>query len=294
MIELTHDQLIFSFPRVHPDARLTVEFQRTLRIPPGEQDVPLLPGLGRYPLFPTADLAAKGRAPWLQRVDAMLPMYQSEAMWLSFQPAYSLTHEAFYRFALKIGVGHADAITGGTWSSKLRPQGRDFLVISEPSWLGGFAAGQRSYHQFVAVPFGADSDPTRRAVSDPRRNQVQLMVYPLRGEAFAQHFPKDAWRSRIDRRPDATTASRVTSGGAAGAQELERQDVHEDRFPASDWNLGAGSRYRVHLANSLQWCALAGGPPPAPAMTSKTRQLLWRNTGGKRLAASAQLPRRPV
>ena len=33
MIELKHDSLKFSFSEVHPEARLTIDFQRTLRIP---------------------------------------------------------------------------------------------------------------------------------------------------------------------------------------------------------------------------------------------------------------------
>ena len=35
MIELKHDALVFSFPEVHPDAVMSVELQRTLRIPCG-------------------------------------------------------------------------------------------------------------------------------------------------------------------------------------------------------------------------------------------------------------------
>ena len=33
MIELKNNQLVFTFPEVHPQARLAIEFQRTLRIP---------------------------------------------------------------------------------------------------------------------------------------------------------------------------------------------------------------------------------------------------------------------
>lgn len=33
MIELKRNQLIFSFPQMHPQAQLTIEMQRTLRIP---------------------------------------------------------------------------------------------------------------------------------------------------------------------------------------------------------------------------------------------------------------------
>jgi hypothetical protein len=35
MIELKHDSLKFSFSEVHPEAQLTIDFQRTLRITHG-------------------------------------------------------------------------------------------------------------------------------------------------------------------------------------------------------------------------------------------------------------------
>ena len=46
MIELRDDALVFSFPEVHPSARLTVGFQRTLRIPDDERSYPLPPLAG--------------------------------------------------------------------------------------------------------------------------------------------------------------------------------------------------------------------------------------------------------
>ena len=33
MIELRYDTLVFSFPEMHPEAKLKIDFQRTLRIP---------------------------------------------------------------------------------------------------------------------------------------------------------------------------------------------------------------------------------------------------------------------
>ena len=49
MIELKNDALVFTFPEVHPDAALRLEFQRTLRIPDDEGDHPLPPGSGPFP-----------------------------------------------------------------------------------------------------------------------------------------------------------------------------------------------------------------------------------------------------
>ena len=57
MIELRHDQLVISFPEVHPDATLSVDIQRTLRIPDDGRDYPLPPGLGAFPLRHVDDFA---------------------------------------------------------------------------------------------------------------------------------------------------------------------------------------------------------------------------------------------
>lgn len=84
MIELRHNQLRFSFPEVHPRATLTIEFQRTLRIPDDDQTYPLPPGLGAFPLRHVDDHATNVPPAGLQRGGVMLPMYQSEAMWLNF------------------------------------------------------------------------------------------------------------------------------------------------------------------------------------------------------------------
>ncbi len=50
MIELKNESLIFSFPDVHPDAEISINFQRTLRIPDDKNTYPLPPGLGTFPL----------------------------------------------------------------------------------------------------------------------------------------------------------------------------------------------------------------------------------------------------
>jgi hypothetical protein len=84
MIELENDALVFSFPEVHPDATLRVEFQRTLRIPDDGRDYPLPPGLGEFPLRHVDDFHERVPERWLQHGGVMLPMYQSEAMWLNF------------------------------------------------------------------------------------------------------------------------------------------------------------------------------------------------------------------
>lgn len=105
MIELQQDALVFSFPGVHPEARLFIDFQRTLRIPDDGRDYPLPPGLGSFPLRHVDDFAEAVPANWVEHGGVMLPMYQSEAMWLNFRSAYLFGREASYPFAIKIATG---------------------------------------------------------------------------------------------------------------------------------------------------------------------------------------------
>src|SRR4029453_5323220 len=99
MIELKNDCLRFSFPDVHPDAVLDIDFQRTFRIPDDGKTYPLPPGFGRFPLRHIDDPAESVPPEWLTRGGVMLPMYQSEALWLLFQPKYVGQRSTNYPFA---------------------------------------------------------------------------------------------------------------------------------------------------------------------------------------------------
>ena len=59
MIELRRKKLAMSFPEVHAKATLSVDFQRTLRIPDDGRDYPLPPGLGSFPIRHVDDHAAR-------------------------------------------------------------------------------------------------------------------------------------------------------------------------------------------------------------------------------------------
>lgn len=267
VIDLTHDQLMFTFPEVHPDARLTVEFQRTLRIPEGEREFPLLPGLGRFPLFPVRTLLDQGAAPWLDRVEAILPMYQSEAMWLSFRPSYSVAHETFYPFAVKIRSGPRDAVSGRAWSSGLHRNPQDYLVLREQSWLGGYSNGHGLVHQFVAVPFGNHEMHPSDSAAEDRRGRIQIDVLPLNRKAFELTHPRNCWKKHL-----ASTRLSMAARGEPDREppgELQPQQLNRSFFRHEDWDREARSTYSIHLANSLQWCAMTGSPPPSPPLSAR-------------------------
>jgi hypothetical protein len=59
---------------------------------------------------------------WIQYGGVMLPMYQSEALWLSFHTPQG------YPFAVKVATGKQSAITGDAWREGLhRSPEQDYL-----------------------------------------------------------------------------------------------------------------------------------------------------------------------
>ncbi len=88
MVTLEGDHLVFRFPDVHEEARLTVTFQRTLRIPDDDRLYPLPPGLGAFPLRHVDDYRRRLPKAWVERGGVLMPMHQAEAMWISFGSHY--------------------------------------------------------------------------------------------------------------------------------------------------------------------------------------------------------------
>src|SRR5512146_1710156 len=129
MIELHSDNLAVSFPELPVQSRLTIHFERTLRIPDDGRDYPLPPGLGPFPLRHIDDYASRVPASWLERGGILLPMWQSEALWLWFDSLYLQDRGTDYPFALKIATGKISAITGEPWQRGLRRNPQDYLVV---------------------------------------------------------------------------------------------------------------------------------------------------------------------
>ena len=131
MIELRREKLAMSFPEVHAKATLSLDFQRTLRIPDDGRDYPLPPGLGSFPLRHVDDYD-EARLPelWKQHGGIMLPMYQSEALWLNL--------DSDYPFAVKVATGKINAITGEAWCDGIHRDPQDYMVTPKQPWLDGY------------------------------------------------------------------------------------------------------------------------------------------------------------
>src|SRR5262245_2774738 len=149
MITLERDSLVFRFPEVHEQAQSEVNFQRTLRIPDNAKESPLPPGLGSFSLKHLEDYAERIPPDWHARGGVMMPLYQAEAMWLSFSGRRR--YDA-YPFALKIAAGKINAVSGKAWQPDLDGSKNDYVVVPDQPWLDGFCVATDVVRQFVAMP----------------------------------------------------------------------------------------------------------------------------------------------
>ncbi|MEH6550645.1 MAG: hypothetical protein V7744_11720 [Pseudomonadales bacterium] len=266
MIELKNDRLVFNFPEVHPTATADISFQRTLRIPDDGNTYPLPAGLGEFPLSHIEDHAAKVPADMLKRGGVLMPMYQSEALWLNFS-------DDGYPMAIKVAAGKINAVTGKPWSDALAEQPQDYVVLPEQLWLDGYNVGEDLIRQFVAMPLGEGYTAEEQITGEAEFGGLQLIVYPMKAEVYYKLFET---RSVIDddmefldipaflRRPSETCES---MGLAAGG--LMRQEIYEDEYGMDVWDTESASRCFIHLCNSVDYAAITGRKPPHAPYTSK-------------------------
>lgn len=269
MVELIGDSLVFSFPDVHPKARLRVTFQRTLRIPDNGKTYPLPPGLGSFPLKHVDDFANEVPAAWSSHGGLMLPMYQSEALWLLFNADYLDDHGTEYPFAVKIAAGKINAVTGQPWSNDLHAHPQDYAVVPLQPWIDGFAVEKGTIRQFVAMPLGSGYSAEEQLTGAGEHGGLQILVAPMKRDEFDRRFPR---RVRIKTSdwmmppPALAMSTHVGMGLAPGGRM--KQEILADPYEVGVWDQAARGRCFVHLANSLVWEAITGSKPPTPPMTA--------------------------
>src|SRR5262245_43061589 len=273
MIELKNDRLVFSFPDVHADARLEIGFQRTFRIPDDGKTYPLPPGFGYFPLVHVDDHARRVPCDWLDRGGVMLPMYQSEAMWLLLTSPGIRNRWASYPFAIKVATGKIDAVTGKTWSDGLNAKPQDYMVAPRQPWLDGFCVKKGLIRQFVAMPLGAGYTAEEQLTGQAEHGGLQIVAYPMRREVFERRFPEGEYLDSFLRGTPAYFGPSVKRGrsaemGLAPGGRM-KQEIYEDPFDFDDWDQTQKSRCFVHIANSMVWREITGRQPPTTPPTAK-------------------------
>jgi hypothetical protein len=265
MIELNHDTLKFSFPDLHPDAHCTVSFQRTLRIPDDDKTWPLPPGLGRFPIVHVDDYAANLPTNWYEHGGVAFPMYQSEAMWLSFS-------RTDYPFAVKVAAGKIDTTTGEAWSADLTKEPQNYLVLPTQPWLDGFAIKKGVIRQFVAMPLGSGYSAEEQITGKAEHGGLQIQVYPMRPEIYRQTIEAVRYRTRLLERSmlfEACPSAPAPDMGLAPGGQIH-QEIYHDRYGFDVWDRTHSGRCYVHICNSLVWQSITGQRPPYPPPTAKS------------------------
>ncbi|MEE4543802.1 hypothetical protein V2S66_17725 [Streptomyces sp. V4-01] len=256
----------------------TVRFMRTLRLPETGTH-PLPPGLGAFPLRRVADHPDRAPAEWLGHGGVLLPVYQREAMWLSFSSPVPV--------ALQIGVGKVCAVSGRPWSDRLGRDPQNYVVLPLQPWLDGINSGDGTIRQFVAVPLGLGATVEGQVSGEEVWGGVQLQVFELREEAL-QRWRREQARTYDTRGvksaktaktafgaalpamapgggpvpPPAPTASRPAPAMGLGAGGRMVQEVYRDDRPLSDWRTEPSGRVFVHLSTVPQWRTITGEPAP--------------------------------
>lgn len=151
-----------------------ITFMRTLRIPDDGKDYPLPPGLGSFPVRRVSDYEATVPPAWRAHGGVFLPIYQREAMWLSFGGGGGEPN------ALKVAVGKVCAVTGQPWSEELHagPDGRqDYVVVPGQPWLDGINSGDDTIRQFVAMPLGMGYTVEGQVTGEEKHGGLQMAAF---------------------------------------------------------------------------------------------------------------------
>jgi hypothetical protein len=166
--------------RTHGDrlriGELEVAFERTLRIPDDGNTYPLPPGLGAFPIRKVEDYAERVPQSWREKGGVFIPMYQREALWMSFHRPQLM--------AVKVGVGKVDALSGRRWNERLTKRPQNYLVCPDQPWLDGINAGDGFIRQFVAMPLGMGYTVEGQITGQEEEGGIQIKAFkstlPLR------------------------------------------------------------------------------------------------------------------
>ena len=250
-----------------------VSFQRTLRIPDDGKTYPLPPGLGTFPVKRVEDYKDRVPKSWLKDGGFFIPMYQREAMWLSFQGAH------WHPNALKVAVGKVDAISGEDFNAKLNEENQNYLVIPEQPWLDGINAGDGFIKQFVAMPLGKGYTVEGQVTGKEEFGGLQLMLFEAKPGKFPDNPPSPPSPSIWDKLFGNNThkeemvmesyAAEDSEMGLAAGGKME-QKLYPDPYGIDTWSIEDYQPVFVHIVNSNMYERITGERPPESPISADT------------------------
>lgn len=251
---------------IEPDAvrfgdRLTVRFERTLRVPDDGSNYPLPPGLGRFAIHRVGDYEDKIPTQWRELGGVFISMYQAEALWLSFDAA------PWKPNAVSVGVGGVNAISGTKWPGKLESAPQNYIVCPPQLWLDGINAGSAFVRQFVAMPLGRGVTVEGQVTGVEARGGLQIRVYDPTPGRFPDTPPPEWQRGERPGHPMAMEAAISPMGFVPGGR-IE-QKILEDEHGLDTWDPDRFGTLMVHVLNSAQYRAVTGREPPSSPVDAR-------------------------
>jgi len=253
MIEFRKDGLLFSFPEVHPEARCSIIFQRTLRVPEDSGSYPVPPGLGRFALESIDDHRDSVPDSWAGG-GAFLPMYQSEALLVIFV--------GWYPFAIKVTSGGVNAVTGKKMQDEKYWRPQDYVVFPKRPWMEWFCVGNGRARQFVAMPTGKDFGSARGHGEACPGEDIRITAHPMRADAYGEYRAR---RSAL--MSDGVGIDGVWNASVPGKNIFQRRGERDGEFGQGSWELSAESGCSIYPVNTRDYARITGHTPPGKPPT---------------------------
>jgi hypothetical protein len=242
----------------------TMNFQRTLRIPDDEGTYPLPPSLGSFPICKVEDYADRVPVEWNEYGGVFIPMYQREAMWLSFGGS------DWCPSAVKVAVGNINALTGKRMHQKLNRSQQNYLVTPDQPWLDGINAGKGFIRQFVAMPLGGGYTVEEQITGKAEFGGMQVMVYaPKEGEFHEPVYGSIEKMSISDSICYSIQSDCGTEMGLGAGGKME-QKIYPDEYGVDVWDTANCGEVYVHIANSAMFERITGLQPPETPVSAET------------------------
>jgi hypothetical protein len=203
---------------------------------------------------------------------------RSEALWIWFSSRY--------RFAVKIGAGKINLLSGEPWSSGLRRQPQDYLVVPGPDW----SENNEVLRRYVALPLdtagpadgllavgaevgGMHFQVVPMCADSHYRVEGAFLIPPTIKEFFMKiifapmicaHLAESARRhERWEFEHSAVESTEPVLDEAA------RQEIHQDPYQFAEWDQSHTVRCFVHTCRPPVWRQITGANPPHTPLTAK-------------------------
>ncbi|QIG49466.1 hypothetical protein G5V57_18145 [Nordella sp. HKS 07] len=268
MITLEDNSLVFRFPDLDEKAEFRLNFQRTLRIPDDGRTYPLPAGLGRFPIAHVDDHASNLPPRLVRRGGVLIPMWQSEAMWINFSNRANYHGSASYPFAVKIATGKINAVTGTTWSEGLSDDPQDYVVVTRQPWLDGYCVEKGIIRQFVAVRLGEGVTIEEQITGAAEHGGVQIIAYPMKPDVYERLFGHRDVISYLDACEKSISENSLSMMGLAAGGKM-RQEIFEDPYGIDAWDQTTSSRCFITIARAEDWKTITGAEAPTQPLNRK-------------------------